>query len=217
MIGQSLYVRPQKAVSPLPELHELTDDLDDIFDGSFNEALVHQAVVTHEANQRTDLASAKTRSEVSGRNKKPWRQKGTGRSRHGSRISPLWVGGGQAHAPDGTQDHSKELTQKMKRHALTSALSVRRSEGALFGLEGFDYEEPSTSDMDEFFTDENLQDRKVLLLHTAQEDTVRLSVRNLPYCDPFEVNGLNTYQVVAHDRIVFTEDALDAFKERVEA
>lgn len=196
----------------MPALHELSDELpDEILDEPFREGLVHQAVVTYEANQRTDLASTKTRAEVSGRNKKPWRQKGTGRSRHGSRISPLWVGGGRAHAPDGTQDHSKELNRDMKQKALASALNVRTDEGCVHRLDDVDLDEPSTSTMDEFFKDEDLSGEQILLLLSDGEDNLRLSTRNLSYCDPFDVNSLNTYEVVSHSTILFTEDALEDF------
>lgn len=194
----------------MPTLNELDNELpDELFDQSFNEGLIHQAVVTYEANQRADLAKAKTRSEVSGRNKKPWRQKGTGRSRHGSRISPLWVGGGRAHAPDGTQDHSKELNREMKQKALASALSVRHDEDSIHLLDDVELDEPSTSDMHEFFEDEELTDDNILLLITDEEDTLRLSTRNLSYCEPFNVDSLNTYEVVSHSTILLTEDALE--------
>lgn len=201
----------------MPAIKSLRDELDaDYFETDFNEGLIHQAVVTHEANQRADLAKARTRDEVAGANQKPWRQKGTGRSRHGSRISPLWVGGGQAHAPDGTQDHSKELTNKMKKQALASALTVRKEEDNLLRLESYDLEEPSTATFDEFFVEEGLVDEDVLLLHHADEDLLRLSVRNLPYCEPVEVGSFSTYHVVANGVVLFTEDALDQFQERVE-
>lgn len=201
----------------MPELNSLSDELtSDFFDRPFNEGLVHQAVVTHQANQRVDLASAKSRGSVSGRNKKPWRQKGTGRSRHGSRISPLWVGGGRAHAPDGNQDHSRDLTEKMKHRALSGALSVRRKENSLYRLKTDDLEEPSTATMDEFFREQNLHERKLLLLHTPNEDRILLSTRNLSYCDPFDARSLNTFQVVAHDDLLFTEDGLEAFMTRIE-
>lgn len=201
----------------MPAIKSLQDELDDeYFETPFNEGLVHQAVVTHEANQRADLAKARDRSEVAGANQKPWRQKGTGRSRHGSRISPLWVGGGQAHAPDGTQDHSKELTNKMKKKALSSALSVRKEENALRLLESYEIDEPSTSTFAEFFEGEDLTDEDILLLHHADENLLRLSVRNLTYCEPIEVGSFTTYHVVANSLVVFTEDALDQFQERVE-
>lgn len=198
----------------MPTLSKLTDDFPEQFrEEPFREGLIHQAVTTHEANKRTDLAKARTRDEVAGANQKPWRQKGTGRSRHGSRISPLWVGGGQAHAPDGTQDHSKELTRSMKKKAFASALSVRSQEENIFLLESVDLDEPSTKTMNEFFRENDLDDDDILLLHTTEEDTLRLSTRNLSYCQPSEISSLNTYEVVSHQMLVFTDSALEQFRE----
>jgi large subunit ribosomal protein L4 len=200
----------------LPTLDNPEDLPAEIFDQSFREGLVHQAVVTYEANQRTDLAHVKNRSEVKGANQKPWRQKGTGRARHGSRISPLWIGGGQAQAPDGNQDHSKEMTKSMKKGALRSALSVRRQEDEIHLLKSVGFDEPNTAEMDSFFDEKELTGKKILLLHTSDEKLIQRSTRNLPYCEPFDVNNLNTYQVVSHETILFTESALDTFLDRVE-
>lgn len=200
----------------MAEVTPLTEpEPESLFDEPFNEGLVHQAVVTYEANQRVGLAKTKSRSEVSGRNKKPWRQKGTGRSRHGSRISPLWVGGGRAHGPDGSQDFSKKMTRSMRRKALACALSERCRGDALLQLADYELEEPSTSTAHEWFESADVTDEKVLLLLTPDEKTLRLSTRNLSYCDPFDVDSLNTYQVVAHTRLVFTSSALEALKGRV--
>jgi large subunit ribosomal protein L4 len=200
----------------LPTLDSPEDLPGEIFNQSFREGLVHQAVVTYEANQRTDLANVKNRSEVKGANQKPWRQKGTGRARHGSRISPLWIGGGQAQAPDGKQDHSKKMTKSMKKGALRSALSVRCQENEIKLLKSIDFEKPNTAEMNEFFDGEGLTSNKLLLLHTPDEKLIQRSTRNLPYCEPFDVNNLNTYQVVSHETILFTESAFDTFLDRVE-
>lgn len=181
----------------------------DVFDRPYNEGLIHQAVVAYQNNQRVDLAKTKSRSEVSGSNKKPWPQKGTGRSRHGSRISPLWVGGGRAHGPDGQQNHQQRLTKKMKRGALTSALSERYREGRLYRLDPPELEEPSTSTMHEFFMENGFEEEKILLCLTPDERTLRLSTRNLPYCQPFDARSLTTFQVVAYPLLLFTEDGLE--------
>jgi large subunit ribosomal protein L4 len=208
-----LYEKLPKAVSPLPTLNEIGEDLPEQFrDEPFREGLIHQAVVTHEANKRADLAKAKDRSEVAGANQKPWRQKGTGRSRHGSRISPLWVGGGRAHAPDGTQDHSKNLTKKMKQKAFASALSVRCQENSVYCLDDIELDEPSTQTMDDFFKEHDLTNA-LLLLYTTDEDTLRLSTRNLAYCQPSEVSSLNTYEIVSNQNIVFSDAALEQFRD----
>ncbi len=200
----------------MPDLNKPEDLPVGVFERPFREGLIHQAVVSYEANQRADLADVKDRSDVRGANKKPWRQKGTGRARHGSRISPLWVGGGQAQAPDGVQDHSKDMPKSMKRGALRSALSVRNREDNLLVLTSVELDEPSTAVMDGFFEDENLTNQNILLLHTPAQKIIQRSTRNLPYCDPFDATSLNTYEVVAHEIIVFTEQGLETFLERVE-
>lgn len=184
-------------------------------DEPFNESLVHQAVVTFEANQRADTAATNTRSKRSGKNKKPWRQKGTGRARHGSETSPLWVGGGRAHGPTGEQDHSKELTRKMKRNALRSALGERAREENIYLLEDLELDQPSTSKLDELFGEFEFTDDKVLLALLPQRELLFLSTRNLPYCKPYNVEHLSVYQVVANNRLVFTPDSLANLKERL--
>lgn len=198
----------------MARIEPLDEDLpDELFDCPFNEGLIHQAVVAYRANQRVASASARSRSEVSGRNKKPWRQKGTGRARHGSRISPLWVGGGQAHAPTGNQNPRKELPRSMRRRALRSALSVRRREGQVYRIDPPELDEPSTSTMQDVFDEAAMADEKVLLLHVPAERNLRLSSRNLPFCDPFDAGSLNTYEVVDHTALVMTPDALDRLRE----
>ncbi len=200
----------------MADIEPLDEELpSDVFERSYNRGLVHQAVVTYRANQRVDLATAKDRSEVAGANSKPWAQKGTGRARHGSRISPLWVGGGRAHGPDGNQNHGKKMTRKMKRKALYGALSERRREGRIYRCDPPPLEQPSTGTMHDFFEGEGYDEQRVLLLLTPGQKVLRLSTRNLPYCTPFDAESLNTYQVVAHNRIMFTPEGLDAFLGRV--
>ncbi len=184
-------------------------------DVPFNEALIHQAVVAYEANQRADTAATKSRTKRSGKNKKPWRQKGTGRARHGSEISPLWVGGGRAHGPTGEQDHSKGLTHKMKRTALLSALGQRAREENIYLLEGIDLDEPSTSTMDTLFEENQLNEKQILLGLLPDRELLFLSTRNLPYCKPYNVKKLSVYQVVANNCLVFVPVALENLKERL--
>ncbi|MFP4686608.1 MAG: 50S ribosomal protein L4 [bacterium] len=178
----------------------------------YNPGLIHQAVVTYQANRRAGTAATKNRSQVAGKNKKPWRQKGTGRSRHGSEISPIWVGGGRAHGPR-SADYSKKITSKMKRKALLSALSRRFEEGALYLLDAPQLEKPSTSELHKIFIDNGLNSEKILLLLDSEEKNLRLSVRNLPYCKPFDSGSLNVFQVVANPVIVFTEAGLENARE----
>lgn len=181
----------------------------------FNEGLIHQVVVSYEANQRRGLAHTKAKPEISGPNKKPWRQKGTGRSRHGSERTPLWVGGGRAHGPEGDRDFRKSLNKKMKRRALASALGVRHREERLRLIDPPALTDPDTSTMHQFFEEEGLIDEDILLLLDPEERILRLSTRNLSYCSPADAASLNTYQVVGHSMILFSQEGLDAFTGRI--
>ncbi len=180
----------------------------------YNPGLIHQVVETYRANQRAGLATTKTRARVAGKNKKPWRQKGTGRARHGSEISPLWVGGGRAHGPDSNKNYSKKVTKKMKKKAFISALTRRYDEEALYLFDGPELDEPSTSQLHEIFSENGLDDEKILLALAPEEKMLRLSVRNLPYCMPFDAASLNTYELVASSRILITPAGLELLKER---
>ncbi|MGM0380709.1 MAG: 50S ribosomal protein L4 [bacterium] len=180
----------------------------------YNPGLIHQVVETYRANQRVDLASTRTRARVAGKNKKPWRQKGTGRARHGSEISPLWVGGGRAHGPDGEQNHGKKVTKQMKKRAFLSALTQRLDEEAVYLFTPPQLEQPSTSKLHEILAENELDSEKILLALTPEEKNLRLSVRNLPYCTPFDAESLNTYEIVANSQILLTPAGFEALKER---
>jgi len=183
-------------------------------DVPYNQGLIHQVIETYRANQRANLASTRSRRKVAGKNKKPWRQKGTGRSRHGSEISPLWVGGGRAHGPDASQDHGKKVTKQMKKIAFLSSLTRRLDEQAIYRFEPPRLEEPDTSQFHKIFRDNELDNEKILLVLTPDEKLVRLSVRNLPYCNPFDAGSLNTYQVVDNNKLLVTPDGFEILEER---
>jgi len=196
----------------LPAIKPIDDEIPGEFiSDEFHEGLIHQVVVSYESNQRRGLAHTKSKPDVSGPNKKPWRQKGTGRSRHGSERTPLWIGGGRAHGPDGERDYRKSLNKKMKRKALASALGVRRNEDRLRRLVPPELKQPDTSSMHELFKEEELTNENLLLLLDSDERILRLSTRNLSYCEPADAASLNTYQIVAHSMILFTDKGLEAF------
>jgi len=119
---------------------------ENIFGLPWNEDLVHQVAVSMMANQRTPIAHSKTRGEVSGTGKKPWRQKGTGRARHGSRRSPIWVGGGVTHGPRNDKDYSKKINKKMKTKALFTVLSRKFKDGEVVFLDNISLKEPKTKE-----------------------------------------------------------------------
>jgi len=197
-----------------PTLEEV--GLGDQLDEPFHEGLIHQAVVTYRSNQRQDTVKVKSRSDVSGANSKPWPQKGTGRSRHGSEISPLWIGGGQTQVPDGTQDHGKKLTRSMKQKAFRSALSERHRNEQLHLVDPPGLDDPSTSTLHEWFGELGYgEDSKVLLLLDPQQETLRLSVRNLPYCQPYDAGSVSTYDIVNHPDVLVTGGAETLLEERI--
>jgi large subunit ribosomal protein L4 len=181
-----------------------------VFDVQVNVPLMHQVVTAGMAAQRSGTHSTKTRAEVSGGGKKPWRQKGTGRARHGSNRSPVWVGGGVAHGPK-PRDHEKRVPKKMKRQALRSALTDRAREGRIAVVEGLSFDAPSTKDalgVLEGLKAEGL----VLLVLTAPDPVVEKSFRNLPHVRIAFSGNLGTHEVLYADWVVFTKDALQGVK-----
>jgi large subunit ribosomal protein L4 len=184
--------------------HELDPTL---FDVQVNVPAMHQVVTAGLAAQRAGTHSTKTRAEVRGGGKKPWRQKGTGRSRHGSNRSPIWVGGGVAHGPK-PQDHSIRVPKKMKRLALRSALTDAARDGRIVVLDGLSFEEPSTKaalDVLESIKADGL----VLLVLSEPDTTVEKSFRNLQHVRTIYAGNLGTHEVLYADRVVFTKDALE--------
>jgi large subunit ribosomal protein L4 len=188
-----------------------THDLDaGVFDVQVNVPVMHQVVVAGMAAQRSGTHSTKTRAEVAGGGRKPWRQKGTGRARHGSNRSPIWVGGGVAHGPR-PKEYGKRVPKRMKRLALRSALTDRAREGRIKVLEGLSFEAPSTKeaiDVLELIETGGL----VLLVLDKPEIVVEKSFRNLSHVRIAYPGNLGTYEVLAADWVVFTRGAVEALK-----
>lgn len=183
----------------------------DIFETSINVDLMHQAYVRQMANARLGIHSTKSRGEVSGGGRKPWRQKGTGRARHGSIRSPIWVGGGKAHTPK-PRSHAKKMPRKMRRAALRSALSVKAAAREIVVLQELTLDEPKTRLMVKAL-DRLVGDASVLLLipeKSADYDVVELSARNLPDVKTIMVNYLNIRDLLGYDKIILPLKALDA-------
>lgn len=183
----------------------------DIFETSINVDLMHQAYVRQMANARLGTHSTKSRGEVSGGGRKPWRQKGTGRARQGSIRSPNWVGGGKVHTPR-PRSHAKKMPRKMRRAALRSALSVKAAAREIVVLQELTLAEPKTRLMVEAL-DRLIGDASVLLLvpeKSANYDVVELSARNLPDVKTINVNYLNIRDLLGYDKIILPLRALDA-------
>jgi large subunit ribosomal protein L4 len=182
----------------------------DFFEAPVNVPLMHQVVVASMAGLRAGTHKVKTRGEVRGGGKKPWRQKGTGRARQGSIRSPQWVGGGVAHGPV-VRDHNQRINKKMVKGALRSALTDALASGKLIVVDDLGLEEPKTRQAAAAFAALGCEGRVLLVLREPTEaSVVEKSVRNLQMVKVAYARGIGTYDVLLADHVVFTGDALDA-------
>ncbi|WP_044870896.1 50S ribosomal protein L4 [Pseudomonas sp. LFM046] len=180
------------------------------FGGEFNETLVHQAVVAYMAGGRQGTRAQKTRSEVSGGGKKPWRQKGTGRARAGTIRSPIWRSGGTTFAAK-PQDHSQKLNKKMYRAALRSILAELVRQDRLVVVEDFAVEAPKTKALLGKLEGLGLTD--VLIVSDAVDQNLYLAARNLPHVDVRDVQGSDPVSLIAYDKVLITVSAVKKFEE----
>jgi large subunit ribosomal protein L4 len=171
-----------------------------------NTDVMHQVVTAQLAAARSGSASTKTRAEVSGGGRKPWRQKGLGRARHGSIRSPQWKGGGVAHGPK-PRSYVQRTPKKMKRLALRSALSARAAADAVKVVEMFDWDQPKTKSAVNLLKGMGIEG-KALFVFSQSDHIAERSVRNLPNVNALSVGQLNTYDVLWADAIVFTNDTI---------
>ena len=183
---------------------------DAVFGVEVNTHLVHQAVVLQLANKRQGTQSAKTRSEVSGGGRKPWRQKGTGHARQGSTRSPQWTGGGVVFAPK-PRDYSFKMNKKEKRAALCSALSSKVAESQIIVLDEFKLDEIKTKKFVEVMN--NLKASKALVVLEGENKNVVLSGRNIPTVKVTATNEINTYDVLKYETLVVTKAAVEKLEE----
>jgi large subunit ribosomal protein L4 len=183
---------------------------DEVFGVQVNVPVMHRVVRAQLAAARAGTHSTKTRSEVRGGGAKPWRQKGTGRARQGSRRAPQWTGGGVVFGPT-PRDHGLRVNKKEKVLALRSALTDRRAGGNLVVVDGLDFDTPRTARAVELLDTLGLADRKLLFVVDGLEEAAIKSFRNLQAVHLITFDQLNTYDVLASDVVVFTRDSLDAF------
>jgi large subunit ribosomal protein L4 len=186
-----------------------TRELSELFEAEVNVPLMHQVVVAGMAAVRRGTHSTKTRGDVSGGGRKPWRQKGTGRSRQGSNRSPQWAGGGVAHGPH-PRDHEMRINKKMRKGALRSALSDALASDKLAVIRELEFDEPKTKRAAEVL-DALEAGGKVLIVLPAPSDSgaVEKSFRNIRGVRVSYARSLGVWEVLASDRVVFTQDALD--------
>ena len=182
----------------------------DLFEAPINVPLMHQVVVAALAALRAGTHSTKTRGEVSGGGRKPWRQKGTGRARHGSTRSPIWTGGGVSHGPK-PRDHSLRVNKKMKRGALRSALTDALRSEKLALVDELSFDTPRTKDAAGLLEKLELQG-KILLVLDAPDATTERSFRNLRQVKVTYARSLSVYDLLAADRVLMTGAALDTLE-----
>ncbi len=183
---------------------------DAVFGVEINEHLVHMAVVQQLANNRQGTQKAKTRSEVSGGGRKPWRQKGTGHARQGSTRAPQWTGGGVVFAPV-PRDYSFKLNKKEKRAALKSALTSRVQDGKLIVVDELKFDEIKTKKFKAVM--DNLKVNKALVVLGENDEKVVKSARNIPTVKTALVNTINVYDILKGDTLVLTKDAVAKIEE----
>lgn len=185
---------------------------DSVFKQEVNQTVLHESVVAFMANQRQGTRGTKTRAEVSGGGKKPWKQKHTGRARQGSIRATQWKGGGTVFGPK-PRDFSIELNKKVRKGALRSALSLKAGEGNLTVLEAFALAGIKTQAVAAFLKGFKAQDAKVLLVSEKLEDNVKLSIRNLPGVLATNANSLHPYHLLWADKVFITKGAVAKLEE----
>ncbi len=191
----------------------------EIFGAKVNKDLMAQAVRVYLSNQRKARAKVKKRSEIRGSRRKIWRQKGTGRARHGDRYAPIFVGGGVAHGPTGRQNWKRKLTKKMRRGALFSALTSKLKANEVFVVKGLEKVEPKTRKMAQVLEKltknwklETKDWKLTIVLPDALENVIRAG-RNIPNLNLRQANLLNTYEALNGGTLIFMKDSIDKLKE----
>ena len=191
------------------------DDLElnsDIFGVEINEHVVHEAVTAQLAAKRRGTASTKTRAEVKGGGRKPWRQKGTGRARHGSIRSPIWVGGGTTFGPK-PRSYRKKIPKKVKKLAVKSALTAKVEEDELLVVDKLEFDIPKTKDMVNVLAALDAKDKKVLIITANKDENLYKSARNIPGVKVLVAAAMNVYDILNNEKLIITKDALQKVEE----
>ena len=194
------------------KLEEINLD-DKVFNQDLNTELLTQYIHVYRSNQRQGTSSTKTRAEVRGGGRKPWRQKGTGRARHGSTRSPIWVHGGVAHGPK-PKSWNLNLSKNLKKRAMQCALSLKAKEGKLLVVNEVKFDKPSTKDMKQLIQDLRVEGKTLFILDGNDTNVVK-SASNLKNVSTTSSDMLNAFDVIAFDNLVFVKDALTKLEERV--
>lgn len=184
---------------------------EDIFGIEPNEAVVHEAVVMQLASLRRGTHFTKTRAEVRGGGRKPWKQKGTGRARAGTTRSPLWRKGGIVFGPK-PRDYSYSIPRKKRRLAIKSILSAKASVGDIIILDQLTFAQPKTKDMIKVLNNLKVES-KAAVVTVNNENFVQESARNIPGIKPLPADGINVYDLLNHDKLILTKDAVARIEE----
>ena len=200
-----------KILTPDGKEGDKLDLAESLFAAPINESLIHQAVLRQMAGRRLGTSNTLTRGNVNGGGKKPWRQKGTGRARQGTKTAPHWAGGGVVFGPH-PRSYEQKMPAKMRRSALRGVLSAKQADGALRVVEGFDLDEIKTAAMLARLAGWKAEG-KVLLVLSGRDEKVELSCRNLREVRVILADSLNVVDLLEADTVVFTRDALDRAQE----
>ena len=184
---------------------------DSIFGVEMNAPLLHQAVKMQLAAQRLGTHATKTRGFVRGGGRKPWKQKGTGRARSGSSRSPIWVGGGTIFGPH-PRKYAFSMPRKQRRLAIKCALSDKVQSGEFLVLDSLDFDAPKTKNIVKMLKDFSVDD-KALIITAGEAENVEKSSRNIPGVKAINTTGLNVYDILNHDKLFITKDAITRIEE----
>lgn len=183
-----------------------------IFEVVPKEALIHQVVVAMEANMRSNIAHTKTRGEVRGGGRKPWKQKGTGRARHGSTRSPIWIGGGVTFGPRNERNFKQKINKKMRQKAYFMCLSDRAASGNLVVLDKLNFDELKTKKLAEILKKLPIG-KKTLVALAGKNEKIKKSAANLSWLHVDLVSNLNALEIMRHKYLLIPEDAINKIEE----
>lgn len=180
-----------------------------LFDVKLNSALVHEAVVAQQANSREAIAHTKTRGEVAGSSKKPWAQKGTGRARHGSTKSPIWVGGGISFGPRNDRNFSLKINKRAKRKALAMVLSEKVASDRFIAVEALDLKDGKTKELAMILKNLPISKKKTLIILPPTQKDVAIAAKNMKGIETMPSNTLNIVDLLKADVVLISKEAVD--------
>lgn len=188
----------------------------EIFGVRWNSNAIHQVVCSYMSNSRIPIAHAKARSEVHGGGKKPWKQKGTGRARHGSIRSPIWIGGGVTFGPTKERNFKKKINKKMKRFAFLSVISRKLRDNQIMFFDDLIFENPKTKLVSEFFKVVFPEKRpSILVVSSEKNKSLSLAARNIPKVCIKSSASINIYDCLSYNTVIFEGDSIKSFIERI--